>query len=67
MSSQKIIERYGPNYELPPLEDQVYLFKNKYYKQELLPYEENKERRVSNYYSINYYSINYYSINNILI
>ncbi len=32
MSSQRNIERYGPNYELLSLENQVYLFKNKYYK-----------------------------------
>ena len=38
---------FNANYELPSIESQTYLFKNKYFSQELLSFEENKPRKVS--------------------
>jgi hypothetical protein len=37
------------NYQLPAIENQQYLFKHRYFSQELLPYKENEDREV--YYS----------------
>lgn len=47
MSFKKNNAKNESNYELSTLENQEYLFKNKFYKQELLAYEENKDRLVS--------------------
>lgn len=47
MSFKKNNAKNESNYELSTLENQEYLFKNKFYKQELLVYEENKDRLVS--------------------
>ncbi len=47
MSSNTTNNKYNTiNYKLLNLEDQEYLFANRYFKQQLLPYEENKERKV---------------------
>lgn len=34
------------DFQLPPLENQPDLFKNQYFKQELLPYIEGRDRKV---------------------
>jgi len=44
MASSK--EKYGSNYELPSIENQSYLFKDKFFSQTLLPYSENQPRKV---------------------
>lgn len=46
MSSKKSFKNLS-NFELPSIENQEYIFKNKFYKQELLNYEEGQERKVS--------------------
>ena len=38
--------RYGINFQLPSLEDSPYLFREKYYSQELLSYKEGEPRLV---------------------
>ena len=39
--------KFDANYELPSIEHQEYLFREKYFSQELLSYKENEERKVS--------------------
>ena len=52
--------KYGIDFQLPSLENSQYLFREKYYSQELLPYKEGEPRLVYIYI----YNI---SIRNILI
>ena len=50
--------KYGEDYELPPIENQARIFKEGFYKQELLDFELGKERLVSNlfFYYISIFS-----------
>ena len=38
--------KYKVNYQLPRLENQEYLFQEKFFQQELLPYQEDKPLQI---------------------